>query len=528
MQGLEQQGVYHRRFVVLNRSSAARAVPFLAALLLLGCGPTADESGDGASQEFDVVFQGARVIDPERRLDEVRNVGVRGDVIAALTEEPLADALADGGVLIDAAGLVLAPGFIDLHAHGQSPKAQEYQARDGVTTALELEWGVPDVRSFLDSRRGRSLVNYGVTVNHGATRGLEVVPEEEREALVAAFAAASAEDEPLDHMSDAGARTYYSELPPERFPAMLEHLQRGLDEGALGIGLATQYYPGATRREIFEVFRFAGEKRATIHTHVRSMTIDAMQEVLANAVGTGAPLHIVHVNSMALGEIDTVLGLIGGARKAGLDVSTEAYPYTAGSTSIESSIFDEGWQDLLGIDYGDVQWEDTGERLTKETFDRYRREGGTVILHVMKEEWIETALANDWVIVASDGMPYAPRAHPRTAGTYSRILGRYVRERGTLDLMTALRKMSLLPADRLATMSDQMRNKGRIQVGADADIVVFDPDTVIDTATFEGGLSFSEGIVHTMVNGVFVVRDGETVQGVSPGRAIVGRYAAQP
>ena len=107
---------------------------------------------------------------------------------------------------------------------------------------------------------------------------------------------------------------------------MLQLLQEGLEEGALGIGLAVQYYPGATRREIVEVFRFAGEKRATIHTHVRSMTIDAMQEVLANAVATGAPLHIVHVNSMALGEIDTVLDLIGGARRLGLDVTTEAYP----------------------------------------------------------------------------------------------------------------------------------------------------------------------------------------------------------
>jgi dihydroorotase len=514
--------------VVLTRSSAARAVPLLTALLFLGCNPATDESGDADPRQFDVVFQSARVIDPERRLDEVRNVGIRGDVIAALTEEPLADALADGGVLIDAAGLVLAPGFIDLHAHGQGPKAHEYQARDGVTTALELEWGVPDVESFLDSRRGRSLVNYGATVSHGAARGLEIVPQAEQADLATEFAAGSAEDEPLDAMRDGEASTYRSELPPERFPAMLEHLQKGLEDGALGIGLAHQYYPGATRREIFEVFRFAGEKRATIHTHVRSMSIDAMQEVLANAVATGAPLHIVHVNSMALGEIDTVLELIGGARRLGLDVSTEAYPYTAGSTSLESTIFSEGWQDRLGIDYGDLQWEDTGERLTKETFERYRREGGTVILHFMKEEWIETALANDWVIVASDGMPYAPGAHPRTAGTYSRILGRYVRERGTLDLMTAIRKMSMLPADRVATMSDQMRNKGRVQVGADADIVVFDPDTVIDTATFDGGLSFSEGIVHTMVNGVFVVRDGATVEGVNPGRPVVGRYAARP
>ena len=507
---------------------ATRAATLVAALMLASCNGAPNEANEAGTQEFDVVFQGARVIDPERRLDEIRNVGVRGDVIAALTEEPLAEALADGGVLIDATGLVLAPGFVDLHAHGQGPASHEYQARDGVTTALELEWGVADVRAFLDSRRGRSLVNYGATVNHGAVRGLEIVPQEERASLEAAFAAASSADEPLSAERDAADRTYYSELPPEQFPAMLELLQKGLEEGALGIGLATQYYPGASRRGIFEVFRFAGEERATIHTHVRSMTIDAMQEVLANAVATAAPLHIVHVNSMALGEIDTVLDMIGGARRLGLDVTTEAYPYTAGSTSLHSSLFDEGWQDRLGIDYGALQWEATGERLTKETFEQYRRERGTVILHFMQEEWIETALGNDWVIVASDGMPYAPKAHPRTAGTYSRVLGRYVRERGTLDLMTALLKMTLLPADRLATMSEQMRRKGRIQEGADADIVVFDPETVIDTATFEGGLSFSEGIVHTMVNGVFVVRDGETVEGVAPGRAVVGRFAAEP
>jgi len=498
----------------------------LGTLVLSGCSTGTGQEGEEAG--FDIVFRNARVIDPASGLDATRNVGIRGDRIAAVSAEPLADGLGEGGALVDAAGLVLAPGFVDLHAHGQGPQVREYQARDGVTTALELEWGTPDVGAFLEARRGRSLVNYGSTVNHGATRALEIVAEEERDGLLAAFAAAGAEDEPLAAMRGAAEATYYSELPPERFPAMLEHLQRGLEDGALGIGVAVQYYPGASRKEILEVFRFAAETQATIHTHVRSMKIDAMQEVLANAAATGAPLHIVHVNSMSLGEIGTVLDMIAGARDAGLDVTTEAYPYTAGSTSLESSIFDDGWQSRLAISYGDLQWEATGERLTEETFERYRREGGTVILHFMKEEWIDTAIGNDWVIVASDGMPYDPGAHPRTAGTYSRILGRYVRERGVLDLTTAISKMSWLPALRVASISDQMKNKGRVQVGADADLVVFDPETVIDTATFEDGLAFSEGIVHTMVNGVFVVRDGETVEGVHPGRPIVGRFADGP
>ena len=261
-----------------------------------------------------------------------------------------------------------------------------------------------------------------------------------------------------------------------------------------------------------EVFRFAGEKRATIHTHVRSMTIEAMQEVLANAVATGAPLHIVHVNSMALGEIDTVLDLIGGARRPGLDVTTEAYPYTAGSTSLHSSIFDEGWH-RLGID-GDLQWEATGERLTPSSGKR-----GTVILHFMMDRDGARQRLGDRRVrrhaLCPEGLERPAPTHGSWAATSAS---------GARSMMT---EDELPPgaARGVDVRSDEAKG---IQVGADADIVVFDPDTVIDTATFEGGLSFSEGIRHTMVNGVFVVRDGETVEGVAPGRAIVGRFAREP
>jgi dihydroorotase len=190
-------------------------------------------------------------------------------------------------------------------------------------------------------------------------------------------------------------------------------------------------------------------------------------------------------------------------------------------------MFDEGWQDLLGISYGDLQWVKTGERLTKETFERYRQEGGFVILHVMKPEWILQAMASPFVMVASDGMPYEPGAHPRSAGTFSRVLGKYVREEKALTLMEALRKMTIMPARRLEPMAPRMKDKGRIRVGADADITVFDAERVIDTATFEKGLSFSAGIDHVLVNGVAVVREGKTVQGVFPGRAVMGNYGSR-
>ena len=220
--------------------------------------------------------------------------------------------------------------------------------------------------------------------------------------------------------------------------------------------------------------------------------------------------------------------MIQGAQQRGLDITTEAYPYTAASTNLESALFDPGWQEAFNISYGDVQWQDTGERLTEQSFKAYREQGGVVIIHMMKPEWIKLAMATPFVMVASDGMPYAPGAHPRSAGTFSRLLGYYVREQGVLDLMTALKKITLMPAQRLESIAPQMKNKGRIQVGADADITVFNPRTVIDTATFEEDLSFSSGIEHVMVNGTFVVSEGSTVKGALPGEPVLGRYVTDP
>lgn len=230
---------------------------------------------------------------------------------------------------------------------------------------------------------------------------------------------------------------------------------------------------------------------------------------------------------MSLWDIGVVLEMIEGAQRRGLDVTTEAYPYTAASTNVASAIFDPGWRERLRISYEDLQLQETGERLTAATFDQHRTEGAVVIMHMMQPEWIERAMRTPFVMIASDGMPYAPGAHPRTAGTFSRVLGRYVREQGAMSLMEALTKMTLMPARRLAAIAPQMRNKGRLQIGKDADITVFDPDRVIDTATFEADLSYSEGVEHVLVNGQFVVRSGNTVRDVRPGRAVVGRYQRQ-
>lgn len=484
--------------------NAMRTLAFLLMPLLAGAQP---------ATQYDVVVAGGRVMDPESGLDAVRHVGIRDGRIAAVSESPLT-----GRTILRAAGRVVAPGFIDLHAHGQTNRENEYQAHDGVTTALELEVGVPSVGSFLKARESKSILNYGATSSHGAMR---VMSLREFASEIAGW------ERSTMRWNEIGYKGRYKALThPEEYTALAARMERGLREGGLGLGIAHQYYPAASREEIFRVFQMAERWRVPIFTHVRSMNVDAMQEVIANAAATGAPLHIVHVNSMSLGELPLVLDLIESARKRGLDITTEAYPYTAASTFLESTMFDDGWQQRLGISYGELQWVATGERLTRETFDEYRKKGGIVVMHLMKPEWIQRAMAAPFVMIASDGMPYAPGAHPRGAGTFSRVLGLYVREQKVLPLMEALAKMTILPARRLEAIAPQMKNKGRLRAGADADITVFDPDRVRDTATFEKGLSFSEGIDHVLVNGVPVVRDSKTVPNAFPGKPVLGNYGA--
>ena len=476
--------------------------------------------GQAQSQApFDLVLQGGRVIDPESGFDGIRSIGIRGDRIAEVSTDTL-----DGREVVDVSGLVVAPGFIDLHAHGQSNEANEFQAHDGVTTALELESGRPHVRSWLQSRTGNALLHFGATVGHGSVRWRAMERYAQEAAAVAtAEQEGRIDDETRSDLTVASRASRNESLSSSELVSLGELLRTGLRDGALGIGLLPDYSPGVTRDEVFRVYEFAAEHNVPVFTHVRGGMV-GIQEAIAGAAVTGAPLHIVHVNSMALGEIGLALDMVASAQSRGLDITTELYPYTAMSTYLGSAMFDDGWRDRFAISYGELQWVATGERLTAESFAVYREEGGQVIAHMMRPEWIERGVASPVTIIASDGMPYAPGVHPRSAGTFSRVLGRYVREQGALTLSEALAKMTIRPAKRLEGVAPSMRLKGRLQVGADADVTVFDPDTIIDTATFEDDLSFSEGVHHVLVSGTFVVRDGETVEGVYPGRPVIGRY----
>lgn len=467
--------------------------------------------------EYDIVLTGGRVIDPETKLDAIRNVGIINNRIAQISIEPL-----KGKQEINATGLVVAPGFIDLHVHGRSNVEQEYQLHDGLTTALELEWGIENLAAWYGTRQSKALINYGASVCWPYERFKTI--DKYKQTIAKMYQLSSKGESTIGGLTDGILPAKDEMLTKAQINQTLANIKTSLDEGGIGIGVPIGYLPKTNPTEMYSVFQLAGELNALVFSHVRNPDIISIQEVIADAALTKAPLHIVHINSMSLGNIQLGLDMVNAAQKNGLDITTELYPYTAGSTGLQSAMFSDGWQERLGISYGDLQWVATGERLTKETFEKYRKEGGVVILHVMKPEWIKTGIAAPGVIIASDGMTYAPLAHPRTAGTFSRVLGKYVREDKVIDLNTAIAKMTLLPAKRLENIAPMMRFKGRIQVGADADITIFNPTTIIDKSTFEKGLEFSAGIEYVIVNGNFVLKNGKTVANIFPGQAVYGKF----
>ena len=248
--------------------------------------------------------------------------------------------------------------------------------------------------------------------------------------------------------------------------------------------------------------------------------IESVEEVIGAAAITGAPLHIVHINSTCLRDSLECLSLIEGARTRGLDVTTEAYPYIAGMTAINSAVFNPGWREKQGIDYSNLVLPDTGEHLTQARFEELHNSSTaqSVLIFANTQEMVDKTIPNPLVMIASDGAP----GHPRNAGTYARVLAQYVREKKTLTLMEAIRKMTLMPAQMLERSTPAARYKGRLQEGADADIVVFDPQTISDRATFEKPMEPSVGVCYLLVGGTIVIDEGKMVPDVFPGRALLG------
>ncbi len=271
-------------------------------------------SAPSAQQTFDLVISGGRVMDPESGVDAMRNVGITAGRIEAISADPLS-----GRATINAAGRVVAPGFIDLHAHGQDREGYRFQALDGVTSSFELEVGASDIDGWYAKRAPGQLINHGVSVGHIQVR------------------MAVMKDPGTFLPTGSGA---HGKATPADVQAIAAGIEAGLRRGAVSVGAGFPYTPAAARDELLEVFRVAGRHGAPVHVHIRRGAA-GLEEALALAGEGKAALHVVHLNSAGLKETPRMIEMIVAARATGRDVTTEAYPYAAGMTEIKSANLDE-------------------------------------------------------------------------------------------------------------------------------------------------------------------------------------------
>ena len=489
----------------------------------------------------DVVLRHGRVIDPESGVDIVADVAVDSGTVTEI-----GNGLGSATVDLDVSGHVVTAGFVDLHSHTTGIAGLRLRALDGVTTALELEAGsTPAGPAYASAAAEGRPVNYGFAASWAVAR-MESVAGIDLSGRLDAL------------LANIAVPAWQGSATPAQVSAILNRLASDLADGALGIGMLVGYAPGTSPDEYLQVAALAASAGVPTFTHARdliefapSALIDGAEEIVRAAGETGAHMHYCHINSTSLRHIDRVQGLVGRAQAAGSRVSTEAYPYGAGMTGIGAAFLAPERLGERGLAPADLTYAPTGEQVGSEERLRELRAtdpGGLVIVRHLDEAKpadlavMLRSLTFPNAIVASDAMPLTwPGAvpdqlawplpdgaftHPRTAGTFARALRMLASDSGPvgvggpLGLTETLRRCSLLPAQQLEGCVPAMRHKGRLRSGCDADIVVFDPATVTDQATYTRSTRPSAGIRHVLVNGTFVVRDGEIVRAALPGRPI--------
>lgn len=480
-----------------------------------------------AQPVYDLILSGGRVLDPQTGLDAEKDVAVRdGRIMRIADPGELADVASKEHV--DCRGKVVCPGFIDTHSHaaGHAPTAR-LQALDGVTTHLELEFGHHPVEAWYDamSQAGDAVINYGCSAGH----------------IMARMAALDGDEGPVcqPHLGPScaccAAPSHQLRVFGVDVARVVSNLEASLDQGGIGVGMGIAYTEQADHEEVYRVFEMVGKRGVCVYVHNRGemAQLSDMHELFADAAATGASLQICHIASSCGQNVSLPLTLEMMDRlneRGAADVSCEMYPYTAGMTNLKSGVFKSGWQERLGIGYGDVEFLATGTRLRDEAdFKEKQAVGGLVCIHSIPEVNVDRCFAHPRCMVASDCIPYDEegRGHPRGAGTFCRTLRVYVRERQALTLSEAVSKMTIMPAKRLESFCPAFLRKGRMQEGCDADLCVFDPAVVTDTATFAKPASPSVGMSLVVVGGGVIVRDSAFLQGM-PARGQPIRAEVRP
>jgi len=439
-----------------------------------------------ADHVFDRVISGGRVIDPDTGYDQVANIGIDGARITSISTQPLT-----GKATIDATNLVVAPGFIDLLSYEPNDHGSWFKIGDGVTTNLGMHGLNNTAKGFFDmygSEAMRPPVHYGGAFDDSYMR---------TELKVKTTAATQAQTD-----------------------KMVAAVEQSFVDGYIGVSFEPEYTPWVTDDEINAMAAAAQKHGMPVTFHVRYSSPDdpgkdnatALAEVLQVARATGASVHVDHITST--GGTHTMpqsIATLEQARADGVDVTACMYAYDFWATTAGSPRFDDGWQQRFRITYSDLAIPGQGERLNEATFNKARRDNTLVAAYAIPEEDVVTGLQTDWIMIGSDAILLpANNNHPRASGCFTRVLGRYVRDQQVLSLTDALAKMTIMPAKRFGKQVPALQRKGRLQMGADADITIFDPATVSDMSTVDDPAQMAKGVSFVLVSGQ-VVKEGDTL-----------------